>query len=212
MLKKGILFLDVDTQFDFLQPQGRLYVSEANEIIPNISKIRRLALDNSFSILASMDWHSLGDVEISDSPDFNKTFPPHCMEFQDGSERIGYLGEIPIDHVTVTREYPAELKRKVTKDQFHLEIRTNNIDIFNNPNTITLLEILGPKKIIVFGVALDFCVKCAIVGLIEWNKSEIILIKDAVKAIDAVNEEQILNNFASQNVRIIQLSDLKKEL
>ena len=54
-MKKGILFWDVDTQYDFMKPAGRLYVPGAEEIIDNVSKVRRFALDNGYSILADMD-------------------------------------------------------------------------------------------------------------------------------------------------------------
>ncbi|MHC4061694.1 MAG: cysteine hydrolase family protein, partial [Planctomycetota bacterium] len=95
MAEKDTIFWDVDTQFDFLKPEGRLYVPGAAKIIEPISRTRVFALENGYSIIASMDWHSLEDEEISTTPDFKETFPPHCMAFESGSERLGYLGDVP---------------------------------------------------------------------------------------------------------------------
>ena len=64
-MKKDILFWDVDTQFDFMNSQGNLYVPGAEAIIDKVSETRRLALDNGFSMLADIDWHSRQDAEIS---------------------------------------------------------------------------------------------------------------------------------------------------
>ena len=37
------LFLDIDTQFDFLNPAGKLYFKDADTIIPNVSRLRKFA-------------------------------------------------------------------------------------------------------------------------------------------------------------------------
>jgi nicotinamidase/pyrazinamidase len=40
-MEKLNLFWDVDTQYDFMLPEGRLYVPEAETLIPLIGKIRQ---------------------------------------------------------------------------------------------------------------------------------------------------------------------------
>ena len=91
-MKKETVFWDVDTQYDFMRPEGRLYVAGAEGIIDNVSEARRFALENGYSIIASTDWHREGNKEISNKPDFKHTFPAHCMAGKPGSERVGYLG------------------------------------------------------------------------------------------------------------------------
>ena len=69
-MDKDTIFWDVDTQFDFMRPEGRLYVPGAETIIDKMSDVRKFALDCGYSIIADVDWHSVGDDEISDAPDF----------------------------------------------------------------------------------------------------------------------------------------------
>ena len=102
-MKKQTVFWDVDTQFDFMQPQGKLYVPGAEKIIDKVSKVRKFALENGHSIIADIDWHSRDNVEISDSPDYKVTFPPHCMAGEPGSERVGYLGSVPIEYIAIKK-------------------------------------------------------------------------------------------------------------
>ena len=54
-MRKQIVFWDVDTQFDFMLPQGKLYVPRAEKIIDNVSGVRKFTLDNGFSITADID-------------------------------------------------------------------------------------------------------------------------------------------------------------
>ena len=136
---------------------------------------------------------------------------PHCMAHQSGCERIGYLGEIPIDYLNTKKIHPAQLKNLIDKDQFHIVIRGTSVDIFKNPNTAILLNLIEPKVIIVFGVALDVCVRHAIEGLIHRNKSNIILLVNAVKSM-AKDRRPILRQFATKGVILSKLIDFEKAL
>ena len=44
-MKEDTIFWDVDTQYDFMQPEGKLYVPGAETIIPKVSEVRRFALE-----------------------------------------------------------------------------------------------------------------------------------------------------------------------
>ena len=65
----------MDTQYDLMRPEGRLYVPGAEGIIDNVNKARRFALDNGYSMLASMDWHKDGNQEIIKCARFQNHFP-----------------------------------------------------------------------------------------------------------------------------------------
>ena len=88
-MKNGTVFWDVDTQYDFMRPEGRLYVPGAEGIIDVVSSARRFALENGYSLIASTDWHKEDNEEISGKPDFESTFPAHCIAGKPGSERVG---------------------------------------------------------------------------------------------------------------------------
>jgi len=211
-LSKNTLFWDVDTQFDFMKAQGRLYVPGAEEIVETVSEVRRLALDNGYSMLADVDWHSTHDPEISETPDFSETFPPHCMAGHPGSERIGYLGDTPIDYVGMDRADPATLRALVEKDPFHIVIRKNSLDVFENPNTDALVELIDPKRVIVFGVALDFCVARVLQGLARYKGIERCLLRDATKGLGSRPEVETFEEFRRSGVEILSVDECRKPL
>ncbi|MHC4510016.1 MAG: cysteine hydrolase family protein [Planctomycetota bacterium] len=211
-MKEDTIFWDVDTQFDFMQPEGRLYVPGAEAIISAVSEVRKFALENGYSMVADIDWHSPDNDEISDAPDFKRTFPPHCMAGEPGSERVGFLGEVPIEYVGIDTMDMKTLKRLTSKEQFHIVIRKNSLDVFSNPNTDKLVRLIEPKKAVVFGVALDFCVYYVVRGLSRSGGIELCLLKDAVKGLGVKSDEDMFDEFGRMGVRITELGELEREL
>lgn len=211
-MKKQTIFWDVDTQFDFMQPQGRLYVPGAEKIIDKVSQVRKFALENGLSIIADIDWHSKEDPEISDNPDYKLTFPPHCMAGSSSSERVGYLGEMPIDYVQIEPMDTRALQKLLDKDQFHIVIRKKSVDVFDNPNTDGIISLLKPEGVAVFGVALDFCVYYVLRGLARHSGIRLFLLKDVVRGLGARPEKEILDEFRQMGVEITRFSNLARQL
>ncbi len=211
-MKNETVFWDVDTQYDFMRPEGRLYVPGAEGIIDTVSDARRFALENGYSLIASTDWHKEGNEEISDKPDFESTFPAHCLVGKPGSERVGFLGDVPIDIVPNERMSDDDLQKLLAKEQFHIVIRKEHLNVFSNPNTAKVVEILKPKQVIIFGVALDMCVRQVVDGLIKMGGIKLYVLRDAVKALGLTGEAEVIKEFQTKGVRIISLADLERQL
>ncbi|TKJ33507.1 MAG: hypothetical protein CEE38_20315 [Planctomycetes bacterium B3_Pla] len=208
-MKNETIFWDVDTQFDFMRPEGKLYVPGAETIIDRVSDVRRFALENDYSIVADVDWHSLDNDEISETPDYKRTFPPHCMAGEPGGERVGFLGELPIEYVGLETMESNALSTLISKEQFHIVIRKDALDVFSNPNTDKLVELIHPKKVVVFGVALDVCVCCVVEGLSRFDDIELCVLKDAVKGLEVRPEQEIFDQFRRMGVEVTEFGDLE---
>ena len=74
-----ILFWSVDCQKDFMLPSGKLYVKGAEEIVPNLNTLTKLAKECKIKVVSTGDYHTLESKELSDKPDFVNTFPEHCI-------------------------------------------------------------------------------------------------------------------------------------
>ncbi len=208
MAEKKLIFWDVDTQYDFLKADGRLYVPGAEIIVETISGVRRFALEGGLSLIASVDWHTMDDPEVSEDPDYRTTFPPHCIAGTPGAERVGYLGERPVLYVPIHMITVRELAEMLAEEPFHVVIRTNSVDVFNNPNTHAVLEIVKPTEVVVFGVALDVCVRNAVVGLVKWGKCGIHVVKDAVRGLNLIPDAQLFEQFAEHGVHLVYSDEL----
>src|SRR5881397_1577261 len=83
-----VIFWDVDTQYDFMKADGKLYVPDAEQLIPNLKKLTDYAHGHGICIVASADDHVLNHSEISAHPDWKTTFPPHCLRGTLGRRKI----------------------------------------------------------------------------------------------------------------------------
>ncbi len=212
MSKEKIIFWDVDTQWDFLSPKGKLYVPDSKSIVDSISQIREFALGNGYSIIASADWHRPSDEEISETPDFKLTFPQHCLAYEPGSERVGFLGQLPIQYVDPEPLETFELRKLVEKEQFHIVLRKSKLDVFSNPNTVKLLDLIEPQMIVMFGVTLDLCIYITVADLLSWGKTSIIVLIEGVKGLGIKPDQKVFKEFEQKGVRMVHLKDLEREL
>ena len=126
--------------------------------------------------------------------------------------RLGYLGELPIKYIPPEKVPVADLKELINERQFHIVIRKTTFDVFDNPNTVELLNIVRPQGIVVFGVTTDVCVYMTVRGLLGWGAAEVIVLKDAVKGIGVRTDEQVFDEFRRNGAKIVNFADLEKEL
>jgi nicotinamidase/pyrazinamidase len=212
MKRKKTIFWDVDTQFDFMRPQGALYVPGAEEIIDKVGQVRRFALENGYSILSDVDWHRLDNPEISEHPDMKTTFPPHAMAGTPGAERVGDLGDVPIDYIEIDEVDMPQLRKLVQKDQFHIVIRKQSLNVFDNPNTHKLVDLIRPEHVIAFGVALDCCVYYVLSELSRHKGVKLFLLTDATKGLHTRPDEEVYDELRRRGVEITTFEEIQDQL
>ena len=129
------VFWDVDTQVDFIEPDGKLYVQGAETIRANLARLTDFAHAHGIRVIASSDCHALEDEELSDTPDFADTFPPHCLRGTPGQARIPETHLLHRPLVIEPDAEPATIRRqpaqRVTTDDILFHKRF--FDVFTNP-------------------------------------------------------------------------------
>jgi nicotinamidase/pyrazinamidase len=168
---------DVDTQVDFMLPEGKLYVPGAEATVPAMKRLVEAARAAGVVHVASADDHELTDPEISEHPNLTTTYPPHCLRGTRGARKIPETEQE--DPVPITLEPLPE--RYLEGREFLL--LTKSFDVFTNPNTEHLLERLDPDEIVVFGVATDVCDDAAIRAFLERGR-KVVFVEDAARGLD----------------------------
>jgi len=206
MLK--LIFWDVDTQYDFMMEPGNLYVPEAELIIPNLEKLTQYARKNSIPILGSVDEHTEGNAEISDKPNFQETFPLHCMKGTPGQEKIAATK--PLNPLWIeNRKYDkTELTKLVKEHDGEIIFKKQKFDVFSNPNVDAILDIIKPEHIVVYGVALDVCNAYAIEGFLKRKGHKISLVEDATKPINPERGKELIDKWKSEGVQILTTEEI----
>jgi nicotinamidase/pyrazinamidase len=176
------IFWDVDTQVDFMEPSGKLYVPGAKEIAPALELLVDACRAARILHVASADDHELTDPEISDAPDLRNTYPPHCLRGTRGAEKILETKQrdpLPLSLVP----FPPGLVPGLVAGRREILLLKKNFNVFTNPNTDPLLDALDPDEIVVFGVATDVCDDAAIRGFRQRGR-KVVFVEDAAKGLD----------------------------
>lgn len=204
-----VIFWDVDTQYDFMKADGKLYVPDAEQIIPNLRKLTDYAHGHGIRIVASADDHEREHSEISATPDFKSTFPPHCLRGTPGQRKIP---ETALRDALVIEPEPqdaAALAAKVRVHRGDILLHKHRFDVFTNANIFTVLDTLDPHDVVLYGVALDVCDKFAIEGLLRHRPHiRIFAVVDAMKPIDRDSAEHLLKEWGEEGVRLVKTSEV----
>jgi len=210
MSNSSVLFWNVDTQEDFIDSGGKLYVRGAETIRPNLKQLTDLAKEQRIRVINTCDYHFINAEEISENPDFITKFPPHCMAATSGAHFIWETDpELP-----VIIDWDADLAIHLEFDdpeQFrNIVLRKNAFDVFaGNPYTEKILEILRPERVFVYGVTTNICVDNAVIGLTDRG-IEVFVIKDAIKELP--NLPLPFERWTANGAIMIQLSEIRKYL
>jgi nicotinamidase/pyrazinamidase len=205
MFLKNLLFWNVDTQNDFVLPEGKLYVQGAELLKPKWEQLTKLAADNSVRVINSADFHYPDSQELSLSPNFIDTFPPHCMAKTNGAE---YIAETNPENPAVFDWDKPDSDVSVIERFRNIIIRKDAFDVFKgNKQTEAILKYLSPKKVVVYGITTNVCVNDAVVGLAQ-RVEQVYVVEDAIKELP--NIPLPFKNWEALNVKLIQLNDLEK--
>jgi nicotinamidase/pyrazinamidase len=180
------VFVDVDTQRDFLDPAGALYLRGSGGILENLGRLTQLARKKGIPVLATSCAHSVDEEDP-------EPFPPHCLVGSDGQARIDqtrWEGSVVLG---VGESFVPSAKNPIPP---HLTIEKTRYDVFSRAETREVVDWLatrlgGEPTFIVYGVATDYCVECAVKGLLEMGH-HVLLVADAVYAVNPDRETEHL--------------------
>lgn len=189
------VLVDVDTQNDFLEPRGSLYMAGAADIIPNLERLFCWAVEHKVPVISTVDTH------VVDDPEF-QAFPPHCVVGTWGHQKIPATtmksyrrcrsdeGPETSRGADIFREWPQIIFEKQT------------VDVFDNAAIEPFLLSVPAEVHVVCGVATDYCVKAMADKLLDHGRT-VWLVVDAIAAVDPSRANALLPEFAQRGARCV---------
>ena len=189
MLPGPLVFVDVDTQRDFLEPDGALFIAGSESIRHNLARLTEFARAERIPVLATACAHTLDQADP-------EPFPPHCLVGTEGQQRVPET-EWPGGAV-VPHDEPFGGARPP-----HLTIQKQSYDVFRHPYIDQILELytIDHPTFVVYGVATDYCVKAAVLGLLSRSQNVVIVV-DAIRAVDSSREADEITGLVTRGATL----------
>lgn len=164
--KDGLIIVDVQNDFC---PGGALAVSAGSEVIPVLNRVIERFSAAGLPIFATRDWHP---EKTSHFSNYGGPWPVHCVQGTRGAE---FHADLKLENDIIV------VSKGMAPDQ-------DSYSGFqaSDPSGTGLAELLrrkGTERIIVGGLATDYCVKHTVLdGLKEGFK--VLLLADAIRAVN----------------------------
>jgi len=214
MKSTDLVFIDVDTQRDFCEPDGALYVDGAP--ISTFRVLTQLAVDKKIPIVGSVDSHGPNAWEFGSNENVGPEgedpgFPDHCVKGTPGWLKV--QGTAPAKSAYLAAELGDYLGPDAVADALidnvlqAVYLEKEVYSLFANTLAAELLEALGCRTAVVYGVATDYCVKAAALGLRERGY-EVIVLQDAIAAVTPGGGRSALAEMQKAGCRFMDTTEL----
>lgn len=202
MQSRDYVFWEVDVQADFMLPGGKLYVPGAEKLLPNIRKLTNAARRGEVFLVSHGDFHPANDPEF-------KHFPPHCLKGTAGAELVPEA--LTDNFVWVENTAKARLPKDLSKYQ-QIILEKQTLDIFETRHADALVERLGDAaEFVVFGVVTEYCVSCAVKGLLK-RKRRVAVVRDAIETLAPEVGNKILTELQGLGARLVTTDEILAKL
>ncbi len=220
MSKDRALFLEVDVQRDFVE--GSLKVKQVHETCPGVGDapgsansrfINMVDLSQSAPVLvASVDSHDFMSWEFNTNSykgpnGEDPKFPPHCVVGTEGWDRMAGERKDAV-FIPNVQLYNGNQDAHLAKiDQSSTFIFMKEVySLFANPNAKLFLKLIAhkceTKKVVVYGIATDYCVDAAVVGL-HAEGYEVFVVIDAIAAVDPSRESAFHDKWLGMGIKMV---------
>ena len=202
MQSRNFIFWEVDVQADFMLPGGKLYVPGAEKLLPNIRKLTDAARRDEVFLVSHGDFHPANDPEF-------KQFPPHCLKGSPGAELLPEA--LTNNFVRIENDPDLKLPDDLSKYQ-QIILEKQTLDIFATHHADELVERLGnTAEFVVFGVVTEYCVSCAVKGLLE-RKRRVAVVRDAIETLAPETGNRTLTELHSLGATVVTTDEILHKL
>jgi len=221
MSRSGTALVLVDIQNDFLPPEGSLAVTDGDKIIPVVLEL--LKNPDRYDVIAvTLDYHPKGHISFASthgaSPFTVKSVPPintdgentmqmlwpdHCVQNTPGcnieatiQQRLHELGE-KVVYIRKGDDVAVDAYSGFADNQY---MRITNL--------AKILYARGITKVVVTGLATDYCVKATAIDARKFA-FETLVVKDAMRAVDSSSDDRVFSEMERWGCRVVTAQDVQ---
>jgi nicotinamidase/pyrazinamidase len=187
------LFVDVDTQLDFLFPAGALYVPGAERLIPTLAHLTRYAAAHGIPLVSTVDAHAENDPEF-------QSWPKHCV--------AGATGQHKAEPTLLARRVvvPNRPGDFAIDGAQQIVVEKQTVNAFDTHTFARIVRYLDPDRIVVYGVVTEICVLYAVRGLVQFGKP-VTVVTDAIQQLTDKGCDDALDEMRSRGATFATAAD-----
>ena len=159
----GDALIIVDLQNDFL-PGGALAVPGGDAVVPVLNQCLRAFGAQSLPIFATRDWHPLGHCSFAER---GGPWPPHCVAGTPGAAFAAKL-HLPSSAQVIS-------KATGTEEEAYSGFQGTDLD--------ARLRALGVQRLVVGGLATDYCVLRTVLDACDLGY-QVLVLEDAIRPVE----------------------------
>jgi nicotinamidase/pyrazinamidase len=161
--RPGDALIVIDVQKDFL-PGGALAVPEGDQVIPALNRYIQMMEKEGFPVFLTRDWHppDHGSFHEQGGP-----WPPHCVTQSEGAQ-FGQDLIVPASAVIISKGSDSG---------------QDGYSAFETPNLDRQLREAEIRRLLIGGLATDYCVLKTVVDALKLGY-EVFLLKKGIRAVD----------------------------
>ena len=207
--KIGVIVVDVQGGFTTLK-KGSLAVNGTDkEFVEKVEKTTKDLSEKGFLIFATQDWHPRNHVSFFTNHEDKKPFellkiegrsqvlwPPHCIQ---GTENAKILVDNNLFKAVVK-------KGKNTKYDSYSGFQD---DGGAKTEMDKILKRHGIRKVVVYGIATDYCVKATAIDAVDAGY-KVIVMEDLCRGVMPDSSKKALEEMKAKGIIVMKELDLKK--
>ena len=176
----------VDVQNDFC-PGGALAVPRGDEVVPIINQL----LEQRWLSVATKDWHPADHCSFKAH---GGPWPPHCVQGTAGAELHPELAATKIQVVITKGSHP-------DRDAY---------SGFQGTELAKLLRESGVNRVVVCGLATDYCVRATAHDALQEG-FEVLVLEDVIRGVEVQpgDSQRALEELRQEGAKVVVSSDLR---
>lgn len=197
MTKK--LVVVIDTQYDFMMPDGKLPVLDAEKLlVPGIRYLSNLQPSETVAVLFTFDTH---EPEVYAGSPESEAFPIHCVAGEKGWVNV-FNADLVNPNIPVYTLKKGVFNMWEESNSWIYQYGVSEDDYsFQRDAFFAELKSHGVVDIEIWGVAADFCVKWAIDGFVQ-NDFNVTVIEGLTAGIERQMEQVVAEEYNDKSVRL----------
>ena len=221
-----LIMYDVDTEYDFISRFGALHVPGAEEIRPNLGRLEKYGKKYGIKRVGEVDRH-FGTEEWKEFElelkKWGGPFGDHAKDGTWGQRKIKETYDA--DAIFIENTSPAQREegvqlysisdmdriiasdRKIIFEKQSYSVFPTEQESGGNEYAAQFLQRMGVKKAIVFGVATDYCVKTAVLGM-QQRGIHCYVVEDAISGITEEGSKSALEEMVHAGAEFVKTIDV----